>query len=519
MAALFPQAAACQENVTGPIEIPDHVLVRQTIADTLHEALDVDGVRALLERMESGEVTVHCCDTTEPSVLAHEILTAAAVRVPRRRGAPEPPHQRGAAPARAARSTSRRSARSSPPRSSRCTTRSRPSPTTRRRPPRPAQLARARPGPRRVAAQLWDELRRARSRPGRSTTTVTSSGARPSATTTRAARSRGDEAAVAARAARPPRDLRGHHRRRARGRDHAAGVAGRRRPRGARARRLRAAGPLHRRGDDDASGSPAGCSPACTRTRAAPAATRTQAVTAQDFMRFLLRWQHVAPGTQLARRGRARSPCSTSSRGSRPRRSPGSPSSSRAACAATSPSCSTGSATTAQVGWLRLTPRPARRRRRAGRAAVEGHADLGGLPRRHPAGCSRPRAAGTDPPEPTIGATAEILEVLRERGALLRDRARRRRPAGSPTTSSARCGTASPAAAHRGRLRRGAQPGRRRPQARAAPALAAAARRARPRPSRPAAGRSCPTATGRARASTATSWPRPWPSCCCAAGA
>src|SRR5258706_39856 len=43
MAAVFPQAAACQENVTGPIEIPDHVLVRQTISDTLHEALDVDG--------------------------------------------------------------------------------------------------------------------------------------------------------------------------------------------------------------------------------------------------------------------------------------------------------------------------------------------------------------------------------------------------------------------------------------------------------------------------------------------
>ena len=77
MAALFPQAAACQENVTGPIEIPDHLLVRQTIADTLHEALDIDGVRDLLERMEAGTVAVHCCDTTEPSVLAHEILTAA----------------------------------------------------------------------------------------------------------------------------------------------------------------------------------------------------------------------------------------------------------------------------------------------------------------------------------------------------------------------------------------------------------------------------------------------------------
>ncbi len=76
MAAVFPQAAACQENVTGPIEIPDHVLVRQTITDTLHEALDVDATRALLERLEAGAVQVHFADTTEPSVLAHEILTA-----------------------------------------------------------------------------------------------------------------------------------------------------------------------------------------------------------------------------------------------------------------------------------------------------------------------------------------------------------------------------------------------------------------------------------------------------------
>jgi ATP-dependent Lhr-like helicase len=76
LAAVFPQAAACQENVTWPIEVPDHVLVRQTIDDTLHEALDVDGVRALLARIEAGSVIVHCRDTTEPSVLSHEILTA-----------------------------------------------------------------------------------------------------------------------------------------------------------------------------------------------------------------------------------------------------------------------------------------------------------------------------------------------------------------------------------------------------------------------------------------------------------
>ena len=45
MAAVFPTLAACQENVApGPLEIPDHVLVRQTLEDCLHEAMDIDGL-------------------------------------------------------------------------------------------------------------------------------------------------------------------------------------------------------------------------------------------------------------------------------------------------------------------------------------------------------------------------------------------------------------------------------------------------------------------------------------------
>src|SRR4029079_10423182 len=75
MAALFPQAAACQENVVGPIEIPDHVIVRQTMYDTLHEALDVDGLRSLLLAMESGDVTVHTVHTNDHSGLAAALLT------------------------------------------------------------------------------------------------------------------------------------------------------------------------------------------------------------------------------------------------------------------------------------------------------------------------------------------------------------------------------------------------------------------------------------------------------------
>jgi len=76
MAALFPQAAACQENITGPIEIPDHPLVRQTMHDTLTEGLDIDGLEALLAGLESGAVRAHCRDTTEASPFSHEILNA-----------------------------------------------------------------------------------------------------------------------------------------------------------------------------------------------------------------------------------------------------------------------------------------------------------------------------------------------------------------------------------------------------------------------------------------------------------
>jgi len=77
MAALFPTLAACQDNAeAGPIEIPDHPIVRQTMDDCLHEAMDLDGVVELVKGFRSGEVKVHCVDTTEPSVLSHEILNS-----------------------------------------------------------------------------------------------------------------------------------------------------------------------------------------------------------------------------------------------------------------------------------------------------------------------------------------------------------------------------------------------------------------------------------------------------------
>jgi len=74
MAAVFPQAAACQENVAGPIEIPDHPLVRQTMHDCLTDAMDAEGLATLVGRIEQGTLEIRCVDTTEPSPLAHEIL-------------------------------------------------------------------------------------------------------------------------------------------------------------------------------------------------------------------------------------------------------------------------------------------------------------------------------------------------------------------------------------------------------------------------------------------------------------
>ena len=75
MAAVFPTLAACQDNAAGPnIEIPDHLLVRQTIDDALKEALDIDRLKELLREIEKGSVEMHFIDTPEPSPLSHEVL-------------------------------------------------------------------------------------------------------------------------------------------------------------------------------------------------------------------------------------------------------------------------------------------------------------------------------------------------------------------------------------------------------------------------------------------------------------
>jgi ATP-dependent Lhr-like helicase len=76
LASVFPDQVACGENLTGPIRIPDHPLVNETIQNCLHEAMDLTGLKQVLNGIESGAIRTVAIDTPEPSFFCHEILNA-----------------------------------------------------------------------------------------------------------------------------------------------------------------------------------------------------------------------------------------------------------------------------------------------------------------------------------------------------------------------------------------------------------------------------------------------------------
>ncbi len=76
MAGVFPDAAACFENVAGDRKIPDHPLVNQAVRDCLEEAMDFEGLSRVLTRIHADEIELIARDTPEPSPLSHEILNA-----------------------------------------------------------------------------------------------------------------------------------------------------------------------------------------------------------------------------------------------------------------------------------------------------------------------------------------------------------------------------------------------------------------------------------------------------------
>ena len=76
LASVFPDVAACQENIAGEIQIPDHPLVNEVMKDVLTEAMDLDGLKNLLRGMADGRIRCVAVDTPVPSQFSHEILNA-----------------------------------------------------------------------------------------------------------------------------------------------------------------------------------------------------------------------------------------------------------------------------------------------------------------------------------------------------------------------------------------------------------------------------------------------------------
>jgi ATP-dependent helicase Lhr and Lhr-like helicase len=76
LATVFPDAAACQENLQGEMRIPDHPLIREVMHDALTEAMDGEGLKQVLSKIRDGSLRCLAVDTPAPSQFSHEILNA-----------------------------------------------------------------------------------------------------------------------------------------------------------------------------------------------------------------------------------------------------------------------------------------------------------------------------------------------------------------------------------------------------------------------------------------------------------
>ena len=120
LAAVFPDQAACQENIVGDIRIPDHPLVNETIKDCLHEAMDLDGLKQLVEDIGTGALKTVAIDTAGAVAVLPRDSQREPVRVSRRCAAgraegarrADAPHASEPTPAASARSTLPRSRKS-----------------------------------------------------------------------------------------------------------------------------------------------------------------------------------------------------------------------------------------------------------------------------------------------------------------------------------------------------------------------------------------------------------------------
>jgi len=77
LAAVFPDAAACQDNLAGEdIKLPSHPLIDETMKDALNEALDIEGLCQVIGDISNGKIEYKAVDTPMPSAFSHGILNA-----------------------------------------------------------------------------------------------------------------------------------------------------------------------------------------------------------------------------------------------------------------------------------------------------------------------------------------------------------------------------------------------------------------------------------------------------------
>lgn len=76
LASVFPEVVACQDNLEGDIRVPDHPLIREVMKDVFTEALDLEGLKRVLTGIYDGHIRCTAVDTPVPSLFSHEILNA-----------------------------------------------------------------------------------------------------------------------------------------------------------------------------------------------------------------------------------------------------------------------------------------------------------------------------------------------------------------------------------------------------------------------------------------------------------
>jgi len=78
IAAVFPAQVGCQDNhAPADVELPDHPLVTESMQNCLREAMDVDGLKRVLQGIRDGSIRTIAVDLPEPSPLSHQLLNSA----------------------------------------------------------------------------------------------------------------------------------------------------------------------------------------------------------------------------------------------------------------------------------------------------------------------------------------------------------------------------------------------------------------------------------------------------------